>query len=177
MIYLIYAIIFVVGALIHLFVSKQPRTPRRVVEVFLLWLFGVLVGLGGVVAFIAHAFYGPTTAASIGFPAHNPFQFEVAVSDLAFGVLGFLCLRWRGSFWWATILGWGIFLEGDAYGHIVQIIQFNNHHPDNAGGALYMDILAPLVGLGLLIAYDRLSRKEVPETTTSPAAISAASVH
>ncbi len=58
-------------------------------------------------------------AKMIGWPAGNPFQFEVGLHDGAWGLLGFLCVFIGGGFWVATALGWSFFLLGAAYGHVI----------------------------------------------------------
>ena len=132
-VYLAYGLLTLVGAAIHLAVSKRPRSTRRVVEVLLLWTLLINVGVGGLMGFYAHSARAAQTAAEIGWPPGSPFQFEVAVANLAFGVLGLLCLRLRGLFWWATAIGIGIFLLGAAYGHVQQMVTAQNYAPGNAG--------------------------------------------
>ncbi|MHB9111813.1 MAG: DUF6790 family protein [Thermoleophilia bacterium] len=39
--------------------------------------------LGGVWSFMGHAFFAEETAGLIGWPAGNPFQFEIAVTNLS----------------------------------------------------------------------------------------------
>ncbi|HEY7063009.1 MAG TPA: DUF6790 family protein [Chloroflexota bacterium] len=145
----------VLGVVVHLALDKAARTPRRVVEVVLLWVL-VVNGLAALFAFFGHAFDADAVAASIGWPAGSPFQFEVAVANLAFGVLGVLCVWLRGRFWLATGLGSSIFLLGAAYGHIREIIVNHNDAPNNAGPILYSDILYPVAMLVLLALYWRL---------------------
>ncbi len=43
-------------------------------------------------------------AASIGWPAGSPFQFEVGIANLSFGILGILCLKFMDNFWTATVI-------------------------------------------------------------------------
>ena len=105
----------VVGA-VHLFLDKQPRTKGRVAEIFLLWLLVITVGIQGISTFIAHTIYADATAASIGWPAGNPFQSEVAVANLSVGVLGILCYWMRGSFWNATVIGFSVMVAGRCCG-------------------------------------------------------------
>ena len=143
----------------HIFLSKNARNSRRILEVFLLYLFGIGVGLESLAGFISHAFFANLTAEQIGWPTGNPFQFEVAIANLAFCVLGFLCLWLRGKFWLATAIGFSIFLLGDAYGHIVQIAQHADYAPYNAGVVLYNDIFFPIVLLATLFAYWQATRK------------------
>jgi hypothetical protein len=56
---------------------------------------------------------------------------------LAFGVLGVLCLWFRRGFWAATTIGFAVFIEGAAYGHIRDIVVHHNYAPGNAGVVLY----------------------------------------
>ncbi len=120
MIDLIIAILMVVLPLLHLAISKVPRTSKRVVHILLLY---ALV--------IPHVFFADQTAQSIGWPAGNPFQFEVGLHDGAWGVLGFLCIWIGGRFWLATGLGWSLFMLGAAYGHIREAVIEGNYAPYN----------------------------------------------
>jgi hypothetical protein len=99
--------------------------------------------MGGVFAFIGHTVFAAQTAASIGWPAGNPFQTEVAVADLALGVLGILCYWIRGNFWVAAVLSTSIFLLGAAVVHIQQIVVAQNYSPDNAGTITLYGCFAP----------------------------------
>src|SRR5215216_4271824 len=56
------------------------------------------------IAFIGHTVFASSTAASIGWPAGNPFQTEVAVANLAVGCLGVLCYWLKDNFWVATVI-------------------------------------------------------------------------
>jgi Family of unknown function (DUF6790) len=60
----------------------------RVVESFLLWFLVIVVGFGSLYAFVGHAFVADDVARSIGWPTGSPFQFEVALHNLAIGVWG-----------------------------------------------------------------------------------------
>ena len=148
----------VVGA-VHVFLDSQPRTRGRVAEIFLLWLLVIAVGILGILAFISHTVYADTTAASIGWPAGNPFQSEVAVANLAVGILGILCYWVRGNFWIATTIGFSVWWLGDAVVHIRSIVVEANYAPDNAGVTFYLDILVPVMLIALLVYHLRLNRQ------------------
>jgi hypothetical protein len=148
----------VVGAA-HLYLDNQPRTKGRVAQIFLLWLLVIAVGIQGILAFIAHTVFADATAASIGWPAGNPFQSEVAVANLSVGVLGILCYWMRGSFWNATVIGFSVWWLGDAVVHIRSIVVSANYAPNNAGVTLYMDILMPMILSALLVYYLHLNRQ------------------
>ena len=38
---------------------------------------------------------------------------------------------------------------GDAYGHIYQMVEYDNHCEDNTGPVLWFDIIQPIVAIGL----------------------------
>jgi hypothetical protein len=123
----------------------------------------ITVGIQGVFGFIGHTVYADTTAASIGWPAGNPFQSEVAVANLSVGVLGILCYWMRGNFWVATVIGFSVWWLGDAVVHIRSIVVSANYAPNNAGVTFYLDILVPLILITLLAYYQRVNRQEEQE--------------
>jgi hypothetical protein len=77
------------------------------------------------------------------------FQTEVGFADLAIGVLGVLCSRFRDGFLLAAVIAVSIAYLGDAYGHLHQAAIHDNHAPDNTGLTLWADFIAPLVAIGL----------------------------
>lgn len=136
---------------ISLIRNRKELSPIKIVETILLYILFINVGLSGLLAFYGHTFLANKVAASIGWAAGSPFQFEVAVANLAFGVLGILCIRFRDNFWLATGLGYAIFLFGAAYGHIKQMITVGNYAINNAGPLLYIgDVVVPFLILVLL---------------------------
>jgi hypothetical protein len=98
----------------QLIIRRTPRTRAQVANTLLLYLFALPVGLGGILGFTGHIFRAVSVAESIGWPAGNPFQYQVAVANLAFGMLGLLCLHFRDEFWIATAVGWSILMFGAA---------------------------------------------------------------
>ena len=134
----------------------------RIVQIFLLWLLVVDIGIGLIFGFIGHTVFADRTAASIGWPAGNPFQTEVAIANLAFGTLGILCYWSRGQFWTATVIGASVWLLGDAVGHIYQTIVAHDYAPNNAGAALFFQTIGvPLILIALLI-YHRYAGEREP---------------
>ena len=126
------AVLSVVLPVLHLFVSKVPRTKLRVIHILLLYALVLDVGVIGLpLGFIPHVFFANETARAIGWPTGSPFQFEVGMHDGAWGVLGFLCIWIGGTFWLATGLGWSLFMLGATYGHIRQTVLERNYAPYN----------------------------------------------
>lgn len=145
-------------AMVHLLVFTRDRSPGNAARVCLVWLLPILIGLGGLMAFLGHTFRADEIARSIGWQTGSPFQFEVAVANLAFGVLGLMCIKFRDGFWTATVVGYGVFLEGAAFGHVREILAAGNWAQNNTGAVLFADILVPIVLLALL-AVSRGSRR------------------
>lgn len=153
----------VVGA-IHLYLDKQPRTKGRVAEIFLLWMLVITVGVLSVFFFISHTLLAKSTAQSIGWPAGNPFQSEVAVANLTIATLGILCYWMRGSFWVATVIAFSVQWLGAAVVHIREIVVAADYAPNNAGMTLYLDILIPVILIALLVYYEHV-RSDEPGTS------------
>ena len=126
------AVLSVALPLLHLRLSKLPVTRERVLHLLLLYALVLDVGVIGLIfGFIPHVFFPDQTAERIGWPAGNPFQFEVGVHDGAWGVLGFLCIWIGGLFWLATGLGWSLFILGATYIHIVKVVREEDYAPYN----------------------------------------------
>jgi hypothetical protein len=136
---------------VHVLLFSKDRSLGNVGRIYLAYLLPLSVGVGGLFGFMGHTMRAEEVAKSIGWPAGNPFQLEVAMTNLAFGVLGLLCIKFRDNFWTATILGYGIFLEGAGCVHIHEIVKSGNWSINNAGPILVADVLFPIFLLGLLI--------------------------
>jgi hypothetical protein len=147
--------IVVFASMLHIFIAKPGRDNRKVVEIFLLYFLVIFIGVSGILGFVGHAFMPDRIARAIGWPAGSPFQFEIAVADLAFGVLGIMCLWMRGAFWTAAGVGSSIFFLGAAYGHAKYMLVYKDFATYNAGPVLYIgDTLVPLIVIALVIAYN-----------------------
>ncbi len=161
MLFIFFFIVSLIVAAVHLYRDKEPRTGARIVQIFLLWILVIDIGIGLAFGFIGHTVFADRTAASIGWPAGNPFQTEVAIANLAFGTLGILCYWFRGQFWTATVIGASVWLLGDAVGHIYQIIVAQNYAPNNAGAALFFQAIGvPLILIALLVYYRYAGERE-----------------
>src|SRR5215210_4764615 len=111
-------------------------------------------------AFFGHMLFAEQVAESIGWPAGNPYQTEVAVANLAVGTLGILCYWIRGNFWTAAVIVTAIWLLGAATIHLKEIVVAGNYNPGNGGLVFILDILSPLLLIVLLI-YTGLHKKQL----------------
>ncbi len=147
----------IIAAIIHLSRKKKPRKSKGKIEIFLAYMIPLNIGVMGIIAFIAHSFYGPQTASMIGFAPNHPFQNEVAIANLGFGVLGLLCLWQRKGCWLATVLGNTIFILGCAISYIVVM---SGGKGDNAHSFLFYinDIVIPIILFLLTCLYCNKNR-------------------
>ncbi|HET7588893.1 MAG TPA: DUF6790 family protein [Solirubrobacterales bacterium] len=156
--FLFFAAIALIGAAVH---ARRERDEgaARTLEIFLVWWMVVAVGAAAIFGAMFHLFDGPHTAREIGYTnGDGGFQTEVGFADLAIGVLGVLCARFRDGFLLAAVIAVSIAYLGDAYGHLHQEAVYDNHDPDNTGLLLWSDFITPLVAIGLYAAWHRARR-------------------
>lgn len=123
----------------------------KIEETFLSYILFFNMGLMGLLAAYAHVFMGPEIAKSIGWAPGSPFQYEVGMANLAFGVLGILSYWIRGRFWDASIIGWSVLLFGCFIGHVISYFVDNNKAPYNIGPYIWFyDLILPSLVLALL---------------------------
>ena len=105
-------------------------------------------------------FFGAPVAATllayIGWPAGNPFQKEIAFTNLGLGLCGVLSFLLRDTplrdgFWLATILFATVFLCGAFTVHLTDRKESGNKKPGNAGPVFFADIVMPTVLWGLYL--------------------------
>jgi hypothetical protein len=155
----IFTLIAVLGASIHLTFSPKRRSSKAAIAgTYLLYLLFFYVGVMGVLTAYAHVFRPIETSASIGWST-SPYEYEVGMADLTVGVLGVLCLKFRGNFWLATAIANAVWLLGDAIGHVRQMTLNNNHAANNSGIFLVTEFIVPLVVLFLTFYYRRRNGK------------------
>ena len=135
-IYLVIAAIIVAAA--HILVWGAP-----VAATLLMWLLVFKIGFGGLWAFLGHYFKSDEVAAYIGWPAGNPFQKEIAFTNLALGTCGVLSFFFRDGFWLATIVFATVFLVGAFTVHLQDQRASGNVNPGNAGPVFFADLLVP----------------------------------
>jgi hypothetical protein len=140
----------------HLFVSKKPRTGRRAAELYLLYTLVVGVGIGGLFGAMGHLFAPDKVAEQLGWATGSPFQTEVGLFDLAFGVLGVCCIWFRGQWWYAVTVGWTVFAVGAGVNHLYEMSGSANNGALNAGSVL-PDLIVPALLIVLLVVRHRLA--------------------
>jgi hypothetical protein len=134
---------------IALFIALIRRGGQGGAERFLSWILLLPIGVTGLWAGISHVFFPAISARFIGWEV-SPFQFEVGMADFAIGITACIAF-WRDlEFKAAAVFAASIFLLGDAFGHVREILLAGNFSPGNAGVPFYMDVACPLLSLILL---------------------------
>lgn len=150
-------ILAILASIIHLSVTKKWKNTSA--EVLLSYIILFNIGLMGLLAFYSHLFMADETARMIGWAPGSPFQSEIGMANLSYGVLGILAFWYRGLFWFATVLGQAIFFLGAFIVHMIQISQ-GDFAPFNAGPLVWIgDLVLPLFSLFLLYHYLKGHRK------------------
>jgi hypothetical protein len=147
----------VIFTTLHL-ARDTERDRARTLEIILMYSVGIL-GFTGMTGLLAHTLWAEAVAGSIGWPAGNPFQYEVGGANLAIGLLGFLGF-WRRDFWLPYILARTVFAWTAGVVHVVDMVQHANVAPNNAGPILIWDFVVPVVLLALYEQMRRSSRDE-----------------
>ncbi len=141
--------IVVLGSVTQLLAGmrSEPPTKRRIAESFLSWSLPLNLGILETFFFVRHVIRERAGAEDSGEAREDRVRSQVAVAHLAFGVLGFLAVRFRGKFWLATAVGHAILLIGTATVHGRDALK------DKMS---LFDVMISLAHLGLLKAYDPL---------------------
>jgi hypothetical protein len=126
-------------------------------EIVYRWMALFPLGLTGIYTFVIHAFYPDIADASIGWAA-SPFEYEVAVADLALGLIAVLSFNASYGFRLATVIANSVFLLGCAFNHIYLLVMQGNFNVGNAGSWLWLDdLILPLI---MLMCINGLSRQK-----------------
>lgn len=151
----------IVCAVLHIANSEQ-KAPFSRMEVVLSYVLLINVGVMSLLAAYMHIYEGPTTAKMIGWLPDSPFQFEMGVTNLSFGVLGVISYWIRGHFWDAVVLGFSILMLGCFVGHLHEYFENDNISPYNMGPIIWFnDLFLPIFLLVSLIYLRAFSKSSI----------------
>jgi hypothetical protein len=142
-------VLLVLGVIIGLITGRKGNRSEHLFR----WVILLGAGLTGLYTAVMHVFFPAMTAAGIGWQT-SPFQYEVGMANLGFGLLCVLAFRASFSFRLAAVIGLTCWLWGDAVGHIHQMIIAHNYSPGNAGVWFWTDVIVPPT-LMILLALTR----------------------
>jgi 4-amino-4-deoxy-L-arabinose transferase-like glycosyltransferase len=162
----IYSVLPLLVAGVQIGLDKSTNTRERRLEVFLIYLFALGVAGSGIAGFISHFFISDIVAESIGWPAGNPFQLEVAFANLVLGVLGLIASGRRDGFREATVIAVTIFGVGATIVHLTDIFETGNLAPGNTVQN-FANLVRPALLIGFLVASRRSERSTDSEVHTA----------
>lgn len=144
----------VLGAVVHVMLMGPGLQPvSRIAEISLIWLLAGFYGLATLLAGLQHLFNSDQIAKSIGWATGSGFQHELGWVEVGLGVAGFLSIWFRGAYFLAPgIVGSFLYL-GAAFVHYRDLRNTGNVNPGNAGPVFYVDIIAPVVVIAMLLLY------------------------
>ncbi|MCZ2223035.1 MAG: hypothetical protein LC122_05330 [Chitinophagales bacterium] len=162
MLNIIAIILCYIGVYATYYLSKKERTTERLIELHYVYSLVFQVGIiGFVFGFIPHVIFSEFAANKIGWNT-SPFQIEVGIHDGAWGLLGFLCIKYKNGFRAATAIGWALFMLGAAIGHVVDFVK-----ADNAAEYNYLMIFVDFFvafNLPTLVYLDYKSKKKLKDS-------------
>lgn len=133
---------------------SASRSASHLLELLLAYQIFFNIGLTSLVSFFGLTFMAQYIADYTGWTV-SPFEQQLANVNLAFAVLGILSIWFRQGFWLATIVGFSIWILGDAIHHLYHYIVYKNSLPGNIGAPFWTDVIIPLWMLCLLFFYYR----------------------
>jgi hypothetical protein len=155
-----FPVLGLVISLVHIYLKQYSGL--EALETVLVWQLTVGLGLSYLYGGLGHLFSPDQVAASIGWPAGNPFQREVGIWDFSMGIAAILCLLFRNEgYYTAVLIGTGIFSVGAGLGHVYELVARGDFAANNAGPVMYMDIIYPLILAALLIMYHQRKTREL----------------
>ncbi len=86
----------------------------------LLHQFVVMFGLLGIIGTITNIIKADENAKMLGWPG-GPFQIKYGFSQLGLGVMGVLCIWFRGGFWLGTLVSMYIYGVSGLWSHIAEM--------------------------------------------------------
>lgn len=149
---ILYAAGFLGFAISALKLPPAQRTKGKIVELLLLYQLVFSLGITSFVAFLGLTFLERYSASYLAWPA-SPFEQELANVNLAYGVLGIMCIWFRKSFWGAVITGFAIWILTDGIHHVYEAFVHKNFSEGNTGFLMYTDLLVPIFLLILFYFY------------------------
>jgi hypothetical protein len=130
-------VLFLAHIVYSLITGTTSEWPEELVQ------FGVyyMIGWAGIGGGISHLFFGRKTSASIGW-APSPFETEIGLANLGFGIAGVIALSYGPEYWWAIIIANSVFRVGAGIGHIRSMVRDKNFAVNNTS-ILFVDFVVP----------------------------------
>lgn len=120
MIFTLNIILGVITGIVHLYIMGFPNDPDTISSILMLHQFVLLFGDVGIVGFFSNIAFAEKNARYLGWPG-GPWQIKYGFSQIAIGVLGIMCIWFRGGFWTATLITWYMYSISGTWSHFNSI--------------------------------------------------------
>jgi len=147
----IFTLLAFIGALFQIFVTKAPP-----LEAFLFNFIIFGIGFWGIFAFLEHYFRFNSGKVEVIQRPENLFQNTVAFFNLFRGILGIMCIWFKGYFWSVTVVISSVFLLSHAFyemKHLEQIVVNKDDRFDIVELIINFDLFFPIALVTLLVVY------------------------
>ncbi len=148
-------LMFIVATLIAL-LHKLARRRLSLSEIIYRWYILFPVGLNLIYCYFMHVFYPVSSAALLGW-LNSPFQFEVAMASLGFGLIAILSFNASFGFRLASTLGVTCWFWGLALIYAQQMILTNTISVTAPSSIFWLDFFLPII---LLLCLWNIKRRE-----------------
>ncbi len=109
-----------ITGVIQLAVSGGFGDVSVVCSTLLLHQFVVMFGLLGIIGTITNIIKAEDNAKALGWPG-GPFQIKYGFSQLGLGVMGVMCIWFKGGFWLGTLVSMYIYGVSGLWSHIAEM--------------------------------------------------------
>lgn len=152
--HILFVILPLLSASLQVFLVEENRKESMIVQRFLQHFLFIGVGVQGLATAYMQTFEPEGMSRFLGWESSG-LLLELAKANFAFGVLGILTIWFRGSFWFATGLGYSIFLLSKFIGHLSKLESFLALRP-----VFYSDFCIPMFIMILLASSALFSYRE-----------------
>lgn len=161
MVFLALWIIALLTGAAHVSLQRKWTDPVRRIRILLLYQLLIASGVGGLFMFVGHALRPAVTAAMIGWPSNQNFQFELGSFGLGIAIADMLCLIINERFYWLGVaVAPSVFMILAALNHVRDALSGNLASYNTV--TIVPDLLLPCTLGWLLLSLFRAERSTGP---------------
>lgn len=138
MIFLLFWVIGIITGVVNLYMKGFPSDMSQICSVLLLHQFVVTFGILGITGLFSNMIFAKQNAKALGWPG-GPFQVKYGFSQLGLGVMGVMCIWFRGGFWLGTLCTMYIYGISGLWSHY-NVMKMNGKADAESIANIIMDI-------------------------------------
>lgn len=138
MFFIVFWVLGIITGVVDLYMKGFPSDISQICTVLLLHQFVVTFGILGIAGLFSNIVFAEKNAKSLGWPG-GPFQIKYGFSQLGIGVMGVMCIWFKGGFWLGTIVTMYIYGVSGLWSHY-NVMKMNNKVDGDSIANIIMDI-------------------------------------